>query len=71
MTPIEKQIKIGLWLGAEFVNDAQDDFPDGYYMMPYREDGFDLPYYAKDWEFDFNIDWQMGMYRTNYERNGL
>ena len=57
ITQEQKQIAIGEYIGAKFINDAQDEFPNGYYMT--RNARFDLPLKVNDWEFDCNYIWQM------------
>ena len=48
---------IAIFIGAEFVNDAPDDYPKGYYYLTSEE--FDLPYAAEDFNFHASWDWLM------------
>lgn len=66
MTIQEKNILIATkLLGAEFINNCMDDFPNGYYMFPNEskfsteEFYFGLPLEAKDFEFHCNWNWLM------------
>lgn len=49
----ENGILIALFMGAEYVNDAPEDFPNGYYMDK------NLPLEPEDWFFHSHWDWLM------------
>lgn len=58
----EKNIVIAKWLGAEHINDAPIDYPNGYYMWKEGVDKhiseIDLPLEAKNLKFHSDLNWQ-------------
>lgn len=60
MDILEGNKLIGVFLGAERIDDDEDNFPDGYYWQPNTwEKPLSLPYLAEDWEFHSNWNWIM------------
>jgi len=55
---IEGNTLIGIYLGAEFINDAPDEYPNGYYINGSFDDI--LP---EHWEFNCLMDWLYPVYQ--------
>jgi hypothetical protein len=53
--------KCAEYLGAYWVNDDTEAFPDGYWMLSYEEDGetYESAYASKDMNFDSDWNWIM------------
>lgn len=47
---------IGIFLGMKYINDAPEDFPNGYYI-PTNSDDTDIPLLVEDWYFHSSWDW--------------